>query len=378
MDKPSKMVNIKLPVLIGIIAAMLIISSSIVILSPPKTITQTITQTITTQQTITQTIQQTITQITTKPITIQETVTKPITIQETITKPITIQETSIVTIKEPLYPLTVVDGYGRAVTIEKEPFRIVSLAPSVTEILFAIKAGDKVIGVDKFSDYPKEVTDKVKEGKIAVVGGIVDPVLEKIIELKPDLIIMGLELQKKLVSSFEDKGLKVLGFGPSDLPELYQKILTIGKVVNREKEAFELVNKMKSKVDEIVNKVKTSKSRPKVYYEVWPNPLISVAKGTWIHDLITLAGGINIFANATAPYPRISSEAVIQANPDIIILPYEIKIEDVKSRPGWDKINAVKNNKIYQIDSNLVNRSGPRIVEGLELLAKIIHPELFY
>ncbi|MEM4311194.1 MAG: cobalamin-binding protein [Nitrososphaerales archaeon] len=374
------MVNIKTPLLIGIISIVLIAAASLSFILPPRVEERTITQTYST--TLLQTLPITITQ--TQTLMVRDTLT--ITQSSLVTKieERTITQTLPTTITqvqfkepEPLYPITLVDGFKRAVTLDKEPMRIVSLAPSVTEILFAIEAEDKIVGVDKFSDYPKEVLDRVKEGKIVLVGGIVDPTLEKIIELRPDVVIFGLELQKKLVSRFEERGIKVLGFGPASLEELYQKILTIGKAVNREKQAIMLVNSMKDKVDEIVKKVKQAKERPKVYYEVWPNPLISVSKGSWIHDLINLAGGINIFENATAPYPIVSSESVIQANPDIIILPYEIKVEDVKSRAGWDKINAVKNNRIFQIDGNLVNRSGPRIVEGLELLAKIIHPELF-
>ncbi|RLE51688.1 MAG: cobalamin-binding protein, partial [Candidatus Methanomethylicota archaeon] len=280
------------------------------------------------------------------------------------------------------YPLAVVDDFNRTIAIAEEPKRIVSLAPSNTEILYAIGAGDKLIGVTRYCDYPQEVIERKNTGDLAVVGGFSDVNIELIVSLKPDLVIAFGTLQVNVVKALEGHGIPVIALNPQDIEGVLKDIELVGKAVGLYKEAKQLVANLSSRIDLVQNKV-ASAPKVKVYYELWYDPLMSVGPGTFIHDLITIAGGENIFHDAKTQYPIISAEEVISRNPDVIILPdsymaeYNITVDQVKNRPGWSAINAVKNDKIYFIDEDLLVRPGPRLVDGLEQLAKIIHPELF-
>jgi iron complex transport system substrate-binding protein len=286
-----------------------------------------------------------------------------------------------VTVILPTPPLTLTDDFGRTVTIPKIPERIVSLSPSNTEILFALGLGPKVVGVTKFCDYPPEVLQRVKDGDIAVIGGFVDPSIERIVALNPDLVLAATRLQENVVNELEKMGLKVIALDPHNLSQILADIKLVGKACGKSEEAEKLANEMKRVIDFIFSKTKNVPNRPRVYYEVWYEPLYTIGPGTWQNELIEMAGGVNIFADAKQAYPIVSSEAVIQRDPEIIIVSIGymggVKKEDFEKRPGWGAISAVKNNRIYEIDENLVVRPGPRIVQGLEQLAKFIHPEIF-
>ena len=285
-------------------------------------------------------------------------------------------------LEKPHFPLAVVDDMGRTVAIAKEPERIVSLAPSNTEILFAIGVGDKVVGVTQYCDYPLEVVEKKESGELAVVGGFSDINVELVVSLNPDLVVAFGTLQMQAVQALEDQGITVIVLNPSTLDDVLNDILLLGKATDAYQEAKQLVANLSARIDAVKSKVADA-PKVKVYYELWYDPLMSVGPGTFIHNLIVAAGGENIFADAQTPYPVVSAEDVIARNPEVIILPnsymmyYSITKEQVKERPGWDAIDAVKNDKIFFIDENLLVRPGPRIVDGLEELAKIIHPELF-
>lgn len=275
--------------------------------------------------------------------------------------------------------LTVTDQWGRNVDVASSPQRIVSLLPSATEILFAVGAGERVVGVDRYSDYPAEVVERVREGRITVVGGIADPSIETIVALEPDLIFAGhKEIQGAAVNSLEAKGLTVIALDPKNVTQLYESILLVGKLTGQTMEAEEVVSAMKEKIQSVTQKT-SGLTKVRVYYEVWNDPLMTVGPGTWMHDLIEMAGGENIFADSSAAYPQIGSEAVVQLNPDVIILPAQnpTSLDDVRNRPAWSMVNAVKNGKVYTIDGDVISRPGPRIVEGLDQLARLIHPEAF-
>ncbi len=281
----------------------------------------------------------------------------------------------------PTIPLTLTDDFGRTVTIPRTPKRIVSLAPSNTEILFALGLGSKVIGVTKFCDYPPEVLQRVKEGNITVIGGFVDPSIERIVALNPDLVLAATSLQEKVVNELEERGLTVIALYPKNIDQILADISLVGKVCGKPGEAEKLTNEMKRVIDAVVSETTNVAYRPRVYYEVWYEPLYTIGPGTWQNELIKMAGGVNIFADAKQAYPIVSSEAVIQLDPEIIIVTVGymggVKKEDFEKRPGWSAISAVKNNRIYTIEENIVIRPGPRIVQGLEQLAKFIHPEIF-
>jgi len=281
------------------------------------------------------------------------------------------------------FPMYVVDGFGRNVTIERVPERIISLSPGNTETLFAIGAGSKVIGVTRYCDYPPEVVARVQAGSLNVVGGTTDPNIEIIVSLQPDLILTSLDLQKDIVTNLESKGLTVFGLAPRSVWDILDNIQLVGRITGFSDTADKLVQEMRTRIQAIVGGIQDVSDKPRVYFEVWYEPLMSVGPGTYVDDLIEMAGGTNIFHDSIAPYPIVNSETIIQLDPQVIIVGgkymYASDAPNVKieSRPGWTTISAIQNGRIYDIDDDLVYRDGPRIVDGLEQLALMIHPELF-
>jgi iron complex transport system substrate-binding protein len=275
-------------------------------------------------------------------------------------------------------PVSVVDDAGRTVEIAKTPQRIISLAPSNTEILFALGLGDKVVGVTDFCDYPEEAK------AIEKVGGI-EPNMEKIVALKPDLVLAigGSPAQVEKATEMEKLGLAVLVLEPADIEGIMANIELVGKATGAEKEASELVAEMRKRLNNITAKTKGAKSKPKVFFELDatdPSKPYTPGPGSFIDALITLAGGSNIGASAKMQWAQLSTEEIIAQDPEVIVLGdanYGVTAEMVKARPGWSVITAVKNGAIYPIDDVLISRPGPRIIDGLEALARIIHPELF-
>ncbi len=275
-------------------------------------------------------------------------------------------------------PISVVDDAGRTVEMAETPQRIISLAPSNTEILFALDLGNKVVGVTDFCDYPEEAQ------AIEKVGGL-EYNLEKIVALDPDLVLAigGSPAQVEKATEMEKLDLTVLVLEPGDVEGIMDNIELVGKATGAEKEADELVAQMRTRFDDITAKAKGAASSPKVFFELDatdPSKPYTPGPGSFIDALITLAGGSNIGASAKMQWVQLSTEDIIAQDPDIIVLGdanYGVTVEMVKERPGWGVISAVQNDAIYPIDDVLVSRPGPRIIDGLESLARIIHPELF-
>jgi len=278
------------------------------------------------------------------------------------------------------FPLTLVDDAGREVHIPSPPQRIVSLAPSNTEILFALGLGDKVVGVDDFSDYPPEVKDIPKERR---VGGM-ELNFELIVSLKPDLVVAAGITSPDQIRKLEELGLTVLALGtPKDIEGVMEDIELVGKATGAEEAARRLRQQMEQRVREVEEKVASAKTRPLVFFELDatdPAKPYTPGPGSFIDVLIRMAGGENVAAEAKTEWAQLSIEEIVARNPDIIILGdanWGVTPEAVKERPGWEALKAVREGAIYPIDDNLVSRPGPRIVEGLEALARLIHPELF-
>jgi len=279
--------------------------------------------------------------------------------------------------------LTLVDDRGYVLNLTSYPNRIVSLAPSNTEILFAVGAGDKVVGVTDYCNYPYDFSAWIEAGNLSSVGDYWTPNMEAIVSLEPDLILAAFA-QEEVVNTLRGMGYKVLVLDPDNIDDILKDIALVGRATNKDVEAGILVNNLRQRIDAVVNKVADATPTPKVYYEVWYDPTWSVGSESWENELIEKAGGINIFADQNLDYFMPSSEALIERNPDVIIFPlghgaeppFWGTFDQVKARPGWDVMSAVQNNRLYTIDADIIARPGPRIVNALETLAQIIHPEL--
>lgn len=275
-------------------------------------------------------------------------------------------------------PLIITDDLGRDVTIPKELNRIVSLSPSNTEILFALGLGDKVVGVTSYCNYPPEAQER------AEIGGFTTVNIEKVVALKPDLVLADSSLQRAIVKELENFGLSVVALGADDVDDILEDIELIGKITGRGGAAQELTANMRKRIKAITDNTKdlNETQLPQVLFILELDPLRVAGPGSLAHILIQLAGGRNIAADAEAKYVVYSSELLIERDPDVIIFnknmgTIEITVNDLKGQPGWDVISAVKNDRVYGIDGDIISRKGPRIVDGLEEMAGGIHPELF-
>ena len=292
-----------------------------------------------------------------------------------------------------------VDDNRPVTNLEANPERIVSLSPSNTEILFAVGAGNKVVGVTDYCNYPTELEARIETDEIAHVGGYWDPSVEAIVSLKPDLVLVSTaqctvktnncktncsrrcELTTKVAKRLERLGLNVLTLSPHSIDDVLGNILLVGNATGNSVEATDFVETLKQRINMVVTKSKAVSHKPKVYFEVWNNPYITVNSETWIGNLIRLAGGTNVFGETVSEWPIIRSEDVIQQNPDIMVFPvipgvarFWESFEAVKNRPGWNKISAVITGSLYQVSRDCISRPGPRLVESLELLAEMINP----
>jgi iron complex transport system substrate-binding protein len=280
--------------------------------------------------------------------------------------------------------ITLVDAVGNVVTFNEPPERIVSLAPSNTEILFLLGAGDSVVGVTDYCDYPYNFTAWIEAGNMSSIGNYYGPSIEPIVALEPDLILASTG-SLDAATSLTKLGYNVLVTEGQYLDEILSDIIMVGRATYKNNEASNVVSEMRARIDAVVNQVATGITTPKVYHEVWYDPIMSIGPTTFIDELIGLAGGENIFHDATTSWPTVSLEAIVERNPDVMFFPdmymstvnfYET-IEAVKERPGWTSITAVKNDAIYEINADIISRTGPRLVDALEAIAKMVHPEIF-
>lgn len=277
-------------------------------------------------------------------------------------------------------PTTLTDGSGRTVTLDLPAQRILSLAPSDTEMLFAIGAGSQLVGRDSYSDYPPEakaVTD---------IGGSVGTLnTELILSKKPDLVLASPLTPPEQIADLSKAGLRIYVIpNPKSFDDLYANLETTGKLTGREKEASALVNSLKARVKAVTDKVANVTKRPIVYYELdGTDPTAPYTSGpdTFIDLLIRTAGGENFGANLKGDWVQVSVETLLIRQPDFIVLGDNtyggVTPEQVRTRAGWEALNAVKQGKIFTFDDNTVSRPGPRLVDGLEAMAKLLHPDLF-
>lgn len=276
-------------------------------------------------------------------------------------------------IAEEVYIVEVEDQFGNHIKLGKYPERIVSLAPSNTEALFALGLDEEIIGVTSYCNYPEAALEKEQIGSYSNLN------LERIIELEPDLIINYGQVDEEMKARLEEANILIIEYLPESIEEVIETIKSIAVITGREEEGIKLTEEMLEKKAEIEEKIKGLETK-RVFYEVWPDPLMTAGPGSFIDQLINLANGENIAKDAIGEYPQFDLEELVEKNPQVYIGTdhgMEIDLDAIAQRPGYQGIEAIENKAVYLLDGDILSRTGPRIIEALELLAKAIHPEAF-
>ena len=272
------------------------------------------------------------------------------------------------------YPVTVTRTDNVELTIEERPEQIVSLSPGATETFYAIGAGDQLAAVDMFSDYPPEATELTQLDAY-------QPEPEAIVELDPDLVFVVFDADG-IVSTLDDLDIPVLYLdAPTSLDGLMDDIETLGDVTGNQDEAAELVASLQDRIDEVTANVPDDEESLSVYHEL-DDQLFSVSPDSFVGDVYTTLGLENIADGAMGEYPQLSEEIILEEDPDVIVAPTHgqpegERADEISERPGWDVISAVQEDRIYEIDGDLISRPGPRVVDALVQLAEMIYPEAF-
>ncbi len=270
---------------------------------------------------------------------------------------------------------TVNDQLGRQLEVPSDPQRIVSLAPSISEIIFQLDQGGRLKGVTQHSNYPSQALQLPK------VGSYIRLDLEKIIALKPDLCLAIKDGNpKEIVDRLQSMQIPVYVVDPHDLATVIQTIVEIGSLVNASEIADKLAGDMRNRLERIQDLVAKVNQRPRVFIQIGISPIISAGSQTFLHDLITMAGGVNVAAGYNA-YPRFSREQVLALAPDVIIITSMARqavFEEVKVQwSRWPDMPAARDQRIFLVDSDVFDRPSPRLLDGLEILVQLIHPQLF-
>lgn len=264
-----------------------------------------------------------------------------------------------------------------------DQLRIISLSPSQTENLFKLGLEDTIIGVSDYCDYPEAALQIEKMGSSWTVN------LERIVEMMPDMVFVYGESHQEALEQMRALSIQVINIEPESLEDVFQSILLTGELTGTSQEAKALVEELDAEKQQIVDKVKGKTPVP-VFYQVWDEPLQTAGPDSFIHELITLAGGENIAKNAEGAYPMYSVEALVENNPEIYFMPPHVSDygdmtkemkesfrDEIRQRPGYDQIKAIQNDRIELLEPNIASRPGYRIIQGLRAFAEAIHPEVF-
>jgi len=283
--------------------------------------------------------------------------------------------TAFFTLYSPVLAGTVTDQLGRKISLPDNPQRVVSLAPSITEIIYALGQQHRLKGATMFSDYPHAAQ------KLPTVGSYVHLDLERIVALRPDLCIAIKDGNpKEVIDRLDSLKIPVYAVDPKNLDSVMETLQEIAQLLGADDTAEFLIRRMKSRIGRVTSRVATTDSRPRVFFQIGISPIISVGSDTFIHEIIVLAGGKNL-AEGRIPYPRFSQEQVLGLSPEVFILTSMARtgaFEKVKAKwERWPQLDAVRSGRIHLVDSNLFDRPSPRLVEALEVMARLIHPELF-
>lgn len=272
------------------------------------------------------------------------------------------------------FPVTVEDSLGRQVRIESRPEEIGSMAPSLTETLFAVGAGDRVVGVTTADDYPPEVEN------IEKIGDYREPNAEKVASLDIDLLLLSFDsATKEQAWSLEQKtGAEVVVVNPGSVEEAIDSISIVGEASGNAEEARIVQERRRSDLDQLKKQLE-GLPEPTVFYELSYDPLFTVGPGSFVQDAIRIAGGRNVAAATKQAYPQYPVEKLLQENPEYYLAGRSsgVTVEEIKSRPSYASLKAVQQDRVFVINDDLVNRPGPRIVEGVREIAETIHPDAF-
>ncbi len=276
------------------------------------------------------------------------------------------------------FPVTITDGLGEKVVIEEKPEKIISISPQTTENLFAVGAGEQVIGVTTYADYPEEAT------KVDKIGTITEPNIEKIVAMEPDLVIAASVNKIETIERLKELNIKVAGFKADSVNIALENIKKIGKITGNQDIAEQVTAEMYikiSKMKNLIDKKLANNDRPKVFYELWSDPLYTAGVDNFIDDLIHMAGGFNIGRLAETQWPQFSLEKLLVEDPEVYIsTPHSAEMrvskESIKNRERFKNITAIKNDRVHIIDQNIINRASPRLLIGLSQLTKAIWPGL--
>lgn len=281
------------------------------------------------------------------------------------------------------YPLTVHDCRGVDVTVKKMPRRIVSLSPAITEILFCIGAGDRVAAVTSYCDYPPEVK------KLPKVGGYLDPNVEKVSELAPDLVLLARGTKRDIIDRLSSLGFTVVAVDPTSLDGVLSTIRLIGRVAGEDARAESLAASLSARRDAVAQKTVAlpEESRPETLFLFSLSDLFSAGPENHIDNIIRLAGGRNMAREMRVPWPQLSMETVVTRNPEVIFVmaghggeakcSQEHALKTLQKDRRWRTVSAVKNGRVYLLDDDSITLPGPRLFDGLEQAARALHPQLF-
>lgn len=267
------------------------------------------------------------------------------------------------------FPVTVRDSSGTDVRLERRPERIVSFSPGATEVLYAIGAGPQVVATDRFSDYPAETARTVK-----LEYSNPDP--ETALAQRPDLVIMATR-QRTQVAQFRELGMTVfLAAEPTDLDGVYEHLRNLGALTGHATEAATVEANMKREIDAVIASVSALPSGPRVFYELSPD-LNTVAPNTFVGSLLTALKARNVAEGASTQFPQLTAEAVLAADPEVIIVSDDAgeTLESIAARPGWSGVSAVVNRRVYSVNSDIVNRPGPRLAQGIRAFGHALYPD---
>lgn len=278
------------------------------------------------------------------------------------------------------WPLTLTDALGKQVVIKAPPQRIVSMSPPITETLFALGLGERIVGVTRFCDYPPAAREKDK------VGGIIDPSLEKTVALNPDIVFATVGNPLPVLQALEAGGVTVFAVDPKTYEEACASVETLGRICDAREAATRVAGEMRAAAEEVRARVAGAADRPRALFVVWLEPLFVAGPGTFMDDLLSICGAQNVAGDMDNPWKQHSVEMAVAADPEVLVLSAEhaptaddaqARLAALRRSSAWRGVTAVKTGRIVLVHGDLVMRTTPRLARGLRILAEGIHPELY-